>query len=109
MSLVRTSLLNAIAVGIRMLAMLGLNKDSRSLSRPCRLCALRTVSKRRHRHQYFRKWRYQYRCDQYTAEFHADSARQESLWRTAGSISISCSAVAAFVIALFTLSLRFGS
>lgn len=101
MSLVRTSLLNAIAVGIRMLAMLGLNKILAVLVGPAGYALFGQFQNAVTVINTFASGAINTGVTKYTAEFHADSARQESLWRTAGSISISCSAVAAFVIALF--------
>ncbi|WMW79254.1 O-antigen translocase [Undibacterium cyanobacteriorum] len=105
MSLVRTSLLNAIAVGIRMLAMLGLNKILAVLVGPAGYALFGQFQNAVTVINTFASGAINTGVTKYTAEFHSDPQAQHALWRTAGTISISCAMLAAIGIALFHVQL----
>lgn len=105
MSLIRTSLLNAIAVAIRMLAMLGLNKVLAVLVGPAGYALFGQFQNAVTVINTFASGAINTGVTKYTAEFQDDSVRQHRLWGTAGSISLSCSLTAAILIALFHQSL----
>ena len=105
MSLIRTSLLNAIAVAIRMLAMLGLNKVLAVLVGPAGYALFGQFQNAVTVINTFASGAINTGVTKYTAEFQDDSVRQHLLWGTAGRISLSCSLTAAILIALFHQSL----
>lgn len=105
MSLIRTSLLNAIAVAIRMLAMLGLNKVLAVLVGPAGYALFGQFQNAVTVINTFASGAINTGVTKYTAELQDNPARQRQLWGTAGSISLSCSISAAFLIAIFHQSL----
>jgi PST family polysaccharide transporter len=101
MSLLHTSFLNAIAVAVRMLAMLGLNKLLAIYVGPAGYAAIGQFQNAITMITSFASGAINTGVTKYTAEYHADADAQQRVWRTAGTISISCALLASLLIALF--------
>jgi PST family polysaccharide transporter len=101
MSLLRTSFLNAIAVAVRMLAMLGLNKLLAIYVGPAGYAAIGQFQNAITMITSFASGAINTGVTKYTAEYHADADAQQRVWRTAGTISISCALLASLLIAVF--------
>lgn len=101
MSLLRTSLLNAIAVAVRMLAMLGLNKLLAVYVGPAGYAAIGQFQNAVTMITSFASGAINTGVTKYTAQYHNDVRAQQTVWRTAGTISVSCAALASILIALF--------
>ncbi|WP_295748105.1 O-antigen translocase [Undibacterium sp.] len=101
MSLLHTSFLNAIAVAIRMLAMLGLNKLLALYVGPAGYAAIGQFQNAITMITSFASGAINTGVTKYTAEYHADIAAQQNVWRTAGTISILCATIASVIIAVF--------
>ncbi|CAN5703557.1 O-antigen translocase [soil metagenome] len=101
MSLLRTSLLNAIAVAVRMLAMLGLNKLLAVYVGPAGYAAVGQFQNAVTMITSFASGAINTGVTKYTAQYHDDVNAQQTVWRTAGTISVSCAALASILIALF--------
>lgn len=101
MSLIRTSLLNAIAVGIRMLAMLGLNKLLAVFVGPAGYALFGQFQNAITMITTFASGAINTGVTKYTAEFHQEVSQQHMLWRTATAISIVATLIASALIAVF--------
>jgi PST family polysaccharide transporter len=101
MSLLHTSFLNAIAVAIRMLAMLGLNKLLALYVGPAGYAAIGQFQNAITMITSFASGAINTGVTKYTAEYHTDIAAQQNVWRTAGTISIVCATIASLFIAVF--------
>ncbi|MDO8178668.1 MAG: O-antigen translocase [Undibacterium sp.] len=101
MSLLHTSFLNAIAVAVRMLAMLGLNKILALYVGPAGYAAIGQFQNAVTMITSFASGAINTGVTKYTAQYHADIPSQHALWRTAGTISLSCAALVSLFIALF--------
>ena len=101
MSLLHTSFLNAIAVAVRMLAMLGLNKLLAVYVGPAGYAAIGQFQNAVTMITSLASGAINTGVTKYTAQYHADEAAQQTLWRTAGTISLSCAALVSLVIAIF--------
>ena len=105
MSLLHTSFLNAIAVAVRMLAMLGLNKLLALYVGPAGYAAIGQFQNAITMITSFASGAINTGVTKYTAEYHSDISAQQRVWRTAGTISISCAVLASFLIAIFNQQL----
>ncbi|GGC83062.1 O-antigen translocase [Undibacterium terreum] len=101
MSLIRTSLLNAIAVGVRMLTMLGLSKLLAVYVGPSGFAVIGQFQNAVTMILSFASGAINTGVTKYTAEYHDDAAMQHKLWRTAGFISFTTAIAASLLIAVF--------
>lgn len=105
MTLIRTSLLNGIAVVVRMLTMLGLNKLLAVYVGPAGYAAVGQFQNAVQMITTFASGAINSGVTKYTAEYHADADSQRRVWRTAGSIALIGSVVTALLITLLSQSL----
>lgn len=105
MTLVKTSLLNAIAVAIKMLTLLGINKILAIYVGPAGYAALGQFQNAVQIITTFASGAINTGVVKYTAEYHDDEARQRCVWQTAGSIALIGSLIAATLVAMFSHSL----
>lgn len=101
MTLVRTSLLNAIAVAIKMLTLLGINKILAVYVGPAGYAALGQFQNAVQMITTFASGAINTGVTKYTAEYFDDEAKQRLVWRTAGTIALTGSLVTAVLIAIF--------
>lgn len=105
MTLIKTSLLNGIAVIIKMLTLLGLNKILAVYVGPSGYAALGQFQNAIQMITTFASGALNTGVTKYTAEYHQDEARQHTLWRTAGSIALIGSLTTAVLVTIFNESL----
>lgn len=98
MTLIKTSLLNGIAVVIKMLTLLGLNKILAIYVGPAGYAALGQFQNAVQMITTFSSGAINTGVTKYTAEYHADEDAQHKVWRTAGSIAIAGSLFSAVII-----------
>lgn len=101
MTLIKTSLLNGIAVIIKMLTLLGINKVLAIYVGPAGYAALGQFQNAVQMITTFASGAINTGVTKYTAEYHEDEARQRMVWRTAGTITLVGSLITSVVIALF--------
>ncbi|MFZ6873934.1 O-antigen translocase [Undibacterium sp. Di27W] len=101
MTLVRTSLLNAIAVMVRMLTMLGLNKLLAVYVGPGGYAVIGQFQNAVTMILSFASGAISTGVTKYTAEHGDDVAAQQKVWASAARISLYCSLAASAVIAVF--------
>lgn len=101
MTLLRTSFLNGIAVIVRMMTLLGINKILAIYVGPSGYAALGQFQNAVQMITVFASGAINTGVTKYTAEFHENESKQYQVWRTAGSITLSGSLLVAFVIAIF--------
>jgi len=101
MTLIKTSLLNGIAVFIKMLTLLGINKILAIYVGPAGYAALGQFQNAVQMITTFASGAINTGVTKYTAEYYEDEARQCLVWRTAGTIALVGSLVTAVIIALF--------
>lgn len=101
MTLIRTSLLNGIAVVIKMLTLLGINKILAVYVGPAGYAALGQFQNAVQMITTFASGAINTGVTKYTAEYHADETLQHQVWSTAGSIALIGSIITAAVIAYF--------
>lgn len=102
MTLIKTSLLNAIAVVIKMLTMLGINKILAVYVGPSGYAALGQFQNAVQMITTFASGAVNTGVTKYTAEYFQDQDKQISLWRTAGTISIVGTLVSSILIISFS-------
>lgn len=105
MTLVKTSLLNGIAVMVKMLTLLGINKILAIYVGPAGYAALGQFQNAVQMITIFASGAINTGVTKYTAEYHDDEAKQHKVWRTAGTIALLGSLVTGTVIALFNQAL----
>jgi len=105
MTLIKTSLLNAIAVAIKMLTMLGINKILAVYVGPTGYAALGQFQNAVQMITTFGSGAINTGVTKYTAEYFADEAQQRRLWQTAGSIALTGSVITGVMVVLFNQSL----
>lgn len=88
MTLIKTSLLNGIAVVIKMLTLLGINKVLALYVGPAGYAALGQFQNAIQMITTLASGAVNTGVTKYTAEYHEDEKKQRSFWRTAGTISI---------------------
>lgn len=88
MTLIRTSLLNGIAVLVKMLAMLGINKVLAMYVGPAGYAAIGQLQNAIQMVTMFASGAINTGVTKYTAEYAGDLAMQRKLWRTAGTIVV---------------------
>lgn len=102
MPLIKTSLLNAIAVIIKLLTMLGLNKILAIYVGPTGYAAIGNFQNAIQMMNTFASSAINTGVVKYTAEYYDDEKKQQKLWRTAGTIAVSVSIITGVGISLFS-------
>lgn len=102
MTLIKTSLLNGIAVVIKMLTLLGLNKILAIYVGPVGYAALGQFQNAVQMITTFASGAINTGVTKYTAEYHADEDAQHKVWRTAGTIATVGSLLSAVTIVLLS-------
>ena len=105
MTLIKTSLLNAIAVVIKMITMLGINKILAVYVGPTGYAALGQFQNAVQMIATFGSGAINTGVTKYTAEYFADEPQQRRLWRTAGTIALTGSLITGALVAIFNQSL----
>jgi polysaccharide transporter, PST family len=105
MTLIKTSLLNGIAVLVKMLTLLGLNKVLAVYVGPAGYASLGQFQNAIQMITTFASGAINTGVTKYTAEYHDDELKQQAVWRTAGTIVVVGSLVTSVIIALFSNSL----
>lgn len=105
MTLIKTSLLNAIAVVIKILTMLGINKILAVYVGPTGYAALGQFQNAIQMITTFGSGAINIGVTKYTAEYFDDEAQQKKLWKTAGTIALIGSIVTGGLVAVFNRSL----
>ena len=102
MTLIKTSLLNSIAVIIKMLTLLGLNKILAIYVGPSGYVALGQFQNAVQMIATLATGAINTGVTKYTAEYHEDEDKQHAVWRTAGTISLAGSVLVATVVIIFS-------
>lgn len=102
MTLIKTSLLNAIAVVIKMLTMLGLNKILAIYVGPAGYAAIGNFQNAVQMVTAFASGTINTGVVKYTAEYHDDEEKQRQIWRTAGSIAMLGSVIIGIAVSIFS-------
>lgn len=105
MTLIKTSLLNGIAVAIKMLTLLGLNKILAIYVGPAGYAAIGQFQNAVQMITTFASGALNTGVTKYTAEYYEDEARQHTVWRTAGTIALIGSLTTAVLVTAFNQSL----
>ncbi|WP_148863382.1 O-antigen translocase [Marinobacter fonticola] len=105
MTLVKTSLLNGIAVIVRMLTLLGINKILAIYVGPTGYAALGQFQNAVQMITTFASGAINTGVTKYTAEHYQDKSRQHKVWRTAGTIALSGSLFTATLVIVFNRQL----
>lgn len=105
MTFIRTSLLNAIAVFIKMLTLLGINKVLAVYVGPGGYAAIGQFQNAVQMITTFASGAVNTGVTKYTAEFQDDAVAQHRVWRTAGTIALSGSLFFSILIVVFSESL----
>lgn len=105
MTLIKTSLLNGIAVVIKMLTLLGLNKILAIYVGPAGYAALGQFQNAVQMITTFASGALKTGVTKYTAEYYDDEARQHTVWRTASTLALIGSLTTAIILIIFNQSL----
>lgn len=105
MTLIKTSLLNGIAVVIKMLTLLGINKVLAIYVGPTGYAALGQFQNAIQMITALASGAINTGVTKYTAEFYEDESKQHAVWRTAGTISLVGSVLVAIGVTAFNKSL----
>lgn len=105
MNLIKTSLLNGIAVVIKMLTLLGLNKILAIYVGPSGYASLGQFRNAVQMITTFASGAINTGVTKYTAEYYEDEDKQHAIWRTAGTIAFTGSLVAAVLVIGFNQKL----
>lgn len=105
MTLIKTSLLNAIAVSVKMLTLLGINKILAVYVGPAGYAALGQFQNAMQMITTLASGAINTGVTKYTAEYYDDEVRQRLVWRTAGTIALFGSITTALFISLFNQQL----
>jgi len=105
MTLVKTSLLNGIAVIVKMLTLLGINKVLAIYVGPAGYAAIGQFQNAVQMITTFGSGAINTGVTKYTAEYHDKEEQQHLVWRTAGTIALIGSLTTSILIALFNKSL----
>lgn len=101
MTLIKTSLLNGVAVVIKMLTLLGLNKILAIYVGPSGYAALGQFQNAVQMITTLASGAINTGVTKYTAEYHEDEAKQHAVWRTASTISLAGSVLVAIAVIAF--------
>lgn len=102
MTLIKTSLLNGIAVVVKMLAMLGINKVLAIYVGPTGYAALGQFQNAVQIITQFASGAINTGVIKYTAEYHDDEQKQQQIWQTAGSVALIGSVVTGAIVIIFS-------
>lgn len=102
MTLIKTSLLNAIAVVIKMATMLGLNKILAIYVGPAGYAAIGNFQNAVQMITTFGSGAINTGVVKYTAEYYDDEEKQRQVWRTAGTIAVLGSVITGIGVAVFS-------
>ncbi|KAA0987720.1 O-antigen translocase [Pseudomonas sp. ANT_J12] len=102
MTLIKTSLLNGIAVLVKMLTLLGINKVLAIYVGPVGYAALGQFQNAIQMITTFASGAINTGVTKYTAEYHYDEKKQQAVWRSAGTIAISGSLLCSAIILIFS-------
>lgn len=105
MTLIKTGLLNSIAVIVKMLTLLGINKILAIYVGPAGYAALGQFQNAVQMITNFASGAINTGVTKYTAEYYEDEVKQRQVWQTAGSIAFIGSLLTSFIIALFNQQL----
>ena len=105
MTLIKTSLLNGIAVAVKMITMLGINKILAVYVGPSGYAAIGQFQNAMQMITTFASGAINTGVTKYTAEHYDDEQKQHDLWKTAGSITIAGSLFSAVIIIIFNQQL----
>jgi len=101
MTLIKTSLLNGIAVVIKMLTLLGINKILAIYVGPAGYAALGQFQNAIQMITTFASGAVNTGVTKYTAEYYEDEKKQRAVWRTAGTISVIGSVLTGLLVIFF--------
>ncbi|AVQ87628.1 O-antigen translocase [Plesiomonas shigelloides] len=107
MTLIKTSLLNGIAVFIKMLTLLGLNKILAIYVGPAGYAALGQFQNAVQMITTLASGAINTGVTKYTAEYHEDESKQHEIWRTAGTIALIGTVLVATVVIAFNRQLAY--
>lgn len=102
MTLIKTSLLNGIAVGIKILTMLGLNKILAIYVGPAGYAAIGNFQNAVQMITTFGSGAVKTGVVKYTAEYYGDEENQRQVWRTAGTIAVIGSFITGILVSIFS-------
>src|SRR5690606_30002039 len=102
MTLLNTAILNGFAVVVKVLTLLGLNKVLAVYIGPTGYAAMGQFQNAVQMITTFASGALNTGVTKYTAEFNGDANKQIQLWKTAGTISLTGTLVAAVVIAFLS-------
>lgn len=102
MTLMRTSLLNGIAVAIKMLTLLGINKVLAIYVGPAGYAALGQFQNAVQMITTVASGAINTGVTKYTAEYYEDEERQRDVWRTAGTIALAGSVLTGSLVLVFS-------
>lgn len=102
MTLIKTSLLNAIAVAVKMFTLLGLNKILAIYVGPVGYAAIGNFQNAVQMITTFASGAINTGVVKYTAEYSEDEVKQHAVWRTAGTIAIVGSIVTSILVIIFS-------
>lgn len=102
MTLIKTSLLNGIAVFFKILTLLGINKLLAIYVGPAGYAALGQFQNAMTMITTFASGAINTGVTKYTAEYYDDEQRQHAVWRTASVVALSGSVLCSLIIALFS-------
>lgn len=105
MTLIKTSLLNGIAVAIKMLTLLGLNKILAIYVGPAGYAAVGQFQNAVQMITALASGAINTGVTKYTAEYHQDAAKQHAIWRSAGTISLIGSLLVSSIVISFNRTL----
>jgi PST family polysaccharide transporter len=105
LTLIKTSLLNAIAVGVKMLTLLGLNKILAVYVGPAGYASLGQFQNAVQMISTLASGAINTGVTKYTAEYHEDEAKQRAVWRTAGTIALVGSVLLSVLVFVFRADL----
>ncbi|MGB4192504.1 MAG: O-antigen translocase [Limnohabitans sp.] len=105
MTLIRTSLLNAVAVGVKMLTLLGINKILAVYVGPAGYAALGQFQNAVQMVITLASGGINTGVTKYTAEYHEDERQQKRVWQTAGTIALAGSFILSVLVLIFRADL----
>jgi PST family polysaccharide transporter len=108
MNLVKTSLLNGIAVIVKMLTLLSINKVLAVYVGPAGYAAIGQFQNAVQMITTFASGAINTGVTKYTAEYHESGEKQRAVWRTAGSIALGGSLLTGILLVLLRGPLRCG-
>lgn len=105
MTLIKTSLLNAIAVGVRIITLLGINKILAVYVGPAGYAALGQFQNAVQMISTLASGAINTGVTKYTAEYYEDEEKQRAVWKTAGTIALIGSIFLSLLVFIFRIDL----